>query len=59
MTPTALHDAARFGNTAVVEILLKAGASAKARNREGQTASDLAYQSGYTELARLLQSGRL
>lgn len=56
---TALHDAARFGNKAVVEILLKAGASAKARNREGQTPSDLAYQSGYTELARLLQSGRL
>ena len=39
---TALHDAARFGHTAIVEILLDAGADATIKNNEEKDVHDLA-----------------
>ena len=39
---TALHDAVENGHTDVVALLVKAGASATARNSEGRTPYDLA-----------------
>ena len=45
-----------FGDTAVVEKLIAAGADLKAKNKEGLTAVDLAKNYNYATLANLLAS---
>lgn len=43
---TALHEAVRGGHQAVVELLLRGGASAGIRNRRQRTPLDCAYELG-------------
>jgi ankyrin repeat protein len=43
---TALHDACRFGHVAVVETLLASGCNTSLRNKQGQSAADVARFSG-------------
>lgn len=43
---TALHEAVRGGHQAVVELLLKAGASPGIRNKRQRTPLDCAYELG-------------
>lgn len=49
---TALHDACRFGHTAVVGILLAGGANPQIKNKQGQTAADVCKEYGYPNLVQ-------
>jgi len=51
---TALMFAAVEGHAPLVAVLLKAGADKEIKNKDGQTAADLADQRGYTEVFRAL-----
>jgi len=53
---TALHKAACYGHTRVVELLLEAGADPRAKDNYGKTPSDLARQNGHPELAAMLEA---
>lgn len=53
---TALHLAAHDGNTALVELLLEAGADRRLTNESGESALDLAREGGHHEVARLLEA---
>merc|ERR1719471_351638 len=44
---TVLHAAALFGHLKVVRVLLNSGVDRNIKNKEGQTASDLAEEAGY------------
>ena len=52
---TQLHDAARGGHTTVVEVMLKRGGNAFAKDVCGRTALDIALANGHTATAALLQ----
>jgi uncharacterized protein len=52
---TALMSAAWFGNREAVDELLRLGADSACRDYRGKTASVLASEKGYDELAKLLQ----
>jgi len=52
---TALIDAAREGNSAVVRVLLRAGANPETRRRDGLTASSAARQHGCPDLAEEIE----
>jgi ankyrin repeat protein len=49
-----LHEAAFNGDLALVRLLLDSGADRSLRNREGETALDIALKHGRQEVARLL-----
>ena len=51
---TALHIAAREGNTEVARVLINAGADLDARGRGGQTALYWAARAGHVDFARIL-----
>ena len=51
---TPLHEAARGGHQATVQLLLAAGADPNRRNAAGQTAAELATDRGYPAIAALL-----
>lgn len=53
---TALHDAAKFGHEAVVDILLAAGADATVRNNSGMDALAIAIEHGYSGVADKLKA---
>ncbi len=50
MTPLLWAASMDFGDPAMIELLLKSGARADARNKDGLTALDLARKYGHTEL---------
>ena len=50
----ALHEAAMFGNTKCLEILIGAGAELDKQNNEGETAAHLAATYGRTECLKIL-----
>lgn len=52
---TAMHDAARFGHTSIVETLLAARASVCVRNNRGQTPLNIAEAHGKEDIALLLR----
>ena len=52
---TPLHVAAWRGHTGVVELLLRNGALAEARDINGNTASQIAAQNGHTGIVQLLR----
>ena len=54
---TALHDAARFGHAGVVKHLVTAGANTQAKNREGQTALDVAIEYSKLKVVAVLRGG--
>ena len=51
----AMHHAAKYGDISAAKLLLRVGASAKARNKEGQTPADLAAMCGRSRLADVLR----
>ena len=53
---TPLHKAAAHGSVAIVQMLLDAGASAKATRDDGSTPADDARKEGHEAVAKLLQS---
>lgn len=53
---TALMQSVRFGNNDSVKMLLKAGADAQAKNKEGLSALDIAKKSGNDEAVKLLSA---
>jgi ankyrin repeat protein len=56
MTPLLYAASIDFGDSAVVEKLIAAGADLKAKNKEGLTAVDLARNYNYATLVNLLAS---
>jgi ankyrin repeat protein len=58
MTPLLYAASIDFGDSAMIELLLKAGANPKARTREGMTALHLARQYGHTHLVPALTTSR-
>ncbi len=56
MGDTALHDAARFGNEEVAEILLAAGTDLKLQNSAGMTPRELAIEYGKDRIAERIQA---
>ena len=50
MTPLLWAASSDFGDPAMIELLLKSGANAGARNRDGLTALDLARKYGHSEI---------
>ena len=54
MTPLLWAAAMDFGDPAMIELLLKAGAKPDARNRDGLTALDLARKYGHSEVVPAL-----
>jgi ankyrin repeat protein len=54
MTPLLYAASVDFGDTAVIEKLIAAGADLKAKNKQGQTALDLANNYRYRAFANLL-----
>jgi uncharacterized protein len=56
MTPLLYAASVDFGDTAVLEKLLAAGADPKAKTKQGQTALDLAKSYNHTKAASLLSS---
>ena len=57
MTPLLWAAAMDFADPAMIELLLKSGANADARNRDGLTALDLARTYGHTEVIPALTRG--
>lgn len=57
MTPLLWAAAMDFGDPAMIELLLKSGASAEARSRDGLTALDLARKYGHAEVVPALIRG--
>ena len=57
MTPLLWAAAMDFADPAMIELLLKSGANADARNRDGLTALDLARKYGHTEVVPALTRG--
>lgn len=55
---TALHLAAHDGNTALVRLLLEAGAERRLTIESGESALDLARKGGHHEVVRLLEAER-
>ena len=55
---TALHQCVMRGQTEIVDILLKHGASVVVANDKGETPIELAMQYGYSQLTKKLQSAR-
>ncbi len=53
---TALHKAAWIGSKKVVELLLRAGASPKVKNKAGKTPVDLAQARGHKAIVAMLKS---
>ena len=53
---TALHDAARFGHTEIVGLLLDAGANPIRPNKDGFSALDLAEEHGKADVVKLIRS---
>nr|WP_232046508.1 ankyrin repeat domain-containing protein [Sphingobacterium daejeonense] len=51
-----LHLAAQQGNVDLIIILLEHGANIAIKNDFGQTASDLAAEKGYNEIAEILKA---
>ncbi|HYE76045.1 MAG TPA: ankyrin repeat domain-containing protein, partial [Blastocatellia bacterium] len=56
MTPLLYAASIDFGDTEVLEKLLAAGADVKLKNKQGQTAFDLAKGYNYTKAASLLNN---
>lgn len=56
MTPLLYAASVDFGDTTVLEKLIAAGADVKAKNKQGQTALDLARSFNYTKAASLLSN---
>lgn len=52
---TPLHDAARMGYTACIQLLLEAGADLNAKGRSGWTPVQLALDNGHFEIVKLMQ----
>lgn len=52
-----LHEAARGGHLAIVQLLLKAGADRELRDGDGKTALEIATAGGHTGIAELLRTG--
>lgn len=46
-----IHRAAKFGNRAIVRLLLDYGANVKAKNSSGHNPFDMAVEAGYHEIA--------
>jgi len=59
MTPLLYAASADFGDSSMVDLLLKMGASPAARTKEGLTAQDLARKYGHTYLAASFVSSSL
>jgi ankyrin repeat protein len=55
---TPLHEAAREGQDATVELLLRTGADSTIRDAEGKTALDLALAAGHVRTSQLLTAPR-
>jgi len=55
---TGLHDAVRFGHKAVVEALLKAGANASVKNRDGDCALGVAKKYNQHDLVPILEKAQ-
>ncbi|MDQ7785419.1 MAG: ankyrin repeat domain-containing protein, partial [Desulfomonilaceae bacterium] len=53
---TALMQAARYGHSGVVRVLLEHGADVNHRDGQGNTALSMALDFGHRETARLLES---
>jgi ankyrin repeat protein len=53
---TPLHEAARGGQRAIVELLLGAGADPSLRDKDGKTTLELAQDNEHTEVAEVLRS---
>lgn len=51
---TALHVACSYGNVAVAEVLIRAGADMDMRNKDGKRPTDLAAANGFRELVMVL-----
>lgn len=51
---TALHAAARQGNTQVCVALVQGGADVSLLNKEGKTATDFAKDGGHTDIGNVL-----
>ncbi|MEM8865113.1 MAG: peroxidase family protein [Planctomycetota bacterium] len=56
MGDTALHDAARFGNADVTQILLEAGTDLTLKNSAGMNAYELAVEYGKEDVAKQIQA---
>jgi ankyrin repeat protein len=54
MTPLLYAASIDFGDTAVMEALIAAGADLRARNKEGETAIDLANKYHHARMVNLL-----
>jgi ankyrin repeat protein len=54
MTPLLYAASVDFGDTAVIEKLVAAGADLKAKNKQGQTALELATSYNHKAMASLL-----
>lgn len=52
---TALHEAARVGNTEVARLLVEKGINAHKRDTRGRMALDIAEQEGHYAIANLLR----
>ncbi len=52
---TPLHTAAFWGIEANIKLLLQYGADRSIKNKNGETAYDVAMAMGYTDLAKLLK----
>jgi ankyrin repeat protein len=57
MTPLLWAASSDFGDAAMVELLLKAGAKADAKTRDGRTALDLARAYRHDYLVPVLERG--
>jgi len=57
MTPLLWAASSDFGDPAMIQLLLKSGAKADARTKEGLTALDLARKYGHTEVIPALTQG--
>ncbi|KAL3868933.1 hypothetical protein ACJMK2_041685 [Sinanodonta woodiana] len=52
---TALHAAALFGHMKITKLLMAANADGKLKNKEGQTAAELAREAGYDYIAKFIE----
>jgi len=57
MTPLLYAASVDFGDTSMIELLIKHGANLGARTKQGLTAADLARKYGHTELLKSLSGG--